>query len=78
MKKRPYYMPSYAIELCVLTGMRVGEVAPLEWSDITSDFIKVEKSKKLNRRTKTYFIDTSKTGKKRQLSQMKSDGFLRY
>ena len=30
----PYYMPNYAIELAMYTGMRVGEIAALHWSDI--------------------------------------------
>ena len=30
----PYYMPNYAIELSMYTGMRVGEIAALHWSDI--------------------------------------------
>lgn len=30
----PYYMPNYAIELSMYTGMRVGELSALHWSDI--------------------------------------------
>lgn len=30
----PYYMPDYAIELALMTGMRVGELAALRWNDI--------------------------------------------
>ena len=60
------YMPPYAIELCMLSGMRPGEVAPLEWSDITSQLIQVTKSKKYNRKTRTHYIDATKTGKRRQ------------
>lgn len=33
-KEYPYYMPNYAIELSMYTGMRVGEIAALHWSDI--------------------------------------------
>ena len=62
----PAYMPPYAIELCLLTGMRPGEVAPLMWTDVTPHLIQVTKSKKYNRKTKTHYIDTTKTGKKRQ------------
>ena len=65
-REEPAYMPPYAIELCMLSGMRPGEVAPLEWSDITSQLIQVTKSKKYNRKTKTHYIDATKTGKRRQ------------
>jgi integrase len=30
----PHYMPDYAIELALLTGMRVGEIVCIKWSDI--------------------------------------------
>lgn len=30
----PYYMPNYAIELSMYTGMRVGEISALHWSDV--------------------------------------------
>lgn len=30
----PYYMPNYAVELALYTGMRVGEIAALHWGDI--------------------------------------------
>ena len=33
-KENPYYMPNYCIELALYTGMRVGEIAALHWSDI--------------------------------------------
>lgn len=37
-----YYMPDYAIELALLTGMRVGEIAALHWSDIDNKHIHVD------------------------------------
>jgi len=40
----PLYMPDYAIELAQLTGMRVGELAALHWSDICPDFIHIDYS----------------------------------
>ena len=40
----PYYMPDYAIELAILTGMRVGELAALHWTDIDNDFIHIDYS----------------------------------
>lgn len=40
----PLYMPDYAIELAMLTGMRVGELSALHCSDIDNDFIHVDYS----------------------------------
>lgn len=33
-EEHPYYMPNYCIELAMYTGMRVGEIAALHWSDV--------------------------------------------
>ena len=41
-KKHPTYMPDYAIELAVLTGMRVGELAALKWSCIDDRHIHID------------------------------------
>lgn len=41
-KKHPKYTPNYAIELAILTGMRVGEIAALHWSDIDQDCIHID------------------------------------
>ncbi|MBO6147446.1 MAG: site-specific integrase [Lachnospiraceae bacterium] len=43
-KRHPKYMPNYAIELAILTGMRVGEISALHWSDIDEDCIHVDYS----------------------------------
>lgn len=43
-KDYPYYMPDYAIELAMLTGMRVGEIAALRWSAIDNGYIHVDES----------------------------------
>ena len=43
-QKYPYYMPDYAIELSTLTGMRVGELAALHWSDIDDEYIHIDYS----------------------------------
>lgn len=43
-KKNPLYLPNYAIELAMLTGMRVGELAALHWSDIRNGKIFIDYS----------------------------------
>lgn len=39
----PEYMPAWALELQILAGLRRGEIAPLEWSDIYDDAIHITK-----------------------------------
>ncbi len=41
-QKHPKYMPNYAIELAMCTGMRVGEISALRWTDIQDDGIHVD------------------------------------
>jgi len=62
----PSYMPRYAVELAMLTGMRAGELAPLMWTDVNRDCIRIDKSVKVNRRTNTHYIDKTKTKKARE------------
>jgi len=39
-KKKPYYIPAYALELQIIAGMRRGELPPLKWdTSITDEFI---------------------------------------
>lgn len=64
-KNQPEYIPSYAVELAILTGMRVGEIAALTWDSISKDGILIDKSEKYNRKTNTYFIDDTKNKKER-------------
>ncbi len=40
----PQYMPDYAIELALLTGMRVGELAALKWSCVDDIYIHIDYS----------------------------------
>lgn len=43
-QKNPAYLPSYALELVILMGLRRGEVAPLEWSNVCGDaYINISK-----------------------------------
>ena len=64
-QKNPEYIPAYAVEMAMLTGMRVGELSALRWDCITDTYILVDKSEKFDRITKEYFVDTTKNGKSR-------------
>lgn len=64
-EEHPEYIPAYAVQLAFFTGMRVGEIAALTWNDITEDGIIIDKSEKYNRKTKEYYIDSTKNGKER-------------
>lgn len=65
-EKDPSYMPTYAVELATLTGMRVAELSALKWDCIKEDYILIDKSEKQNRRTKQFFIDKTKNSKIRK------------
>lgn len=64
-EEHPSYIPTYAVQLAMLTGMRVGEIAALRWDCITKDSIIVDKSEKYDRIEKRYFIDSTKNGRTR-------------
>lgn len=59
----------YAIEFSMFTGMRVGELAALRWSDIDykNNVINVVNSEKMSRKTKEYVISCTKNGKERKI-----------
>lgn len=63
--KKPEYMPAYAIELAMLTGMRPGELAGLAWKNVYLDegFIRICMSEKFDRETGKYYIDSTKNKK---------------
>lgn len=42
--KKPSYIPAWALEMQILTGMRRGELPPLRWSDIHDDYIEIKRS----------------------------------
>jgi len=66
-KKNPKYMPNYAVEFAIYTGMRVGEISALKWSDVSSDYILIRDSEIYNRKSKDYALKgTTKTGKARR------------
>lgn len=62
---KPEYIPSYAVELAMFTGMRAGELAGLRWNRILYDkkIIVIDSSEKYDRATKQYYIDETKTHK---------------
>lgn len=60
---KPWYIPTYAVVLASLTGMRVGELSALRWEDIDNDRIMIRNSEKYNRKTKEYFISSTKNDK---------------
>lgn len=68
-QSHPEYIPTYAVHLAALTGMRVGEISALTWNNITQDYIIINQSEKCKRTSKgtpnEYFIDTTKNGKER-------------
>ena len=62
----PFYIPVLAVEFASLTAMRVGEVSALMWEDIGMNEIWIHRSEKFNRKTKEYFIDSTKNKKDRK------------
>lgn len=66
---QPNYIPSYAVELALLTGMRAGELAYLQWNHIKTKegYIDICGSQKLNQKTKEYYDSETKTHKTRRI-----------
>ena len=64
-KENPLYMPPYAIELAMYTGMRVGELSTLKWSDVDDICISINKSAKHNRLKNEFSVGKTKTKKSR-------------
>ena len=64
--RKPDYIPTYAVELATLTGMRVGELSALKWEDIHETYIFISKSEKYNRIEKKYYIDQTKNKEDRK------------
>ena len=65
----PYYMPDYAVLLALLTGMRVGELAALRWSDIANGYINIDFAERrivLDDGSKTLIIGEPKNKKHRK------------
>ena len=66
-EKKPDYIPTYAVEFASISGFRVGEISALMWKDIRNGVIHVDKSEKYNRKTKEYWIDSTKNEKERDV-----------
>ena len=52
-KKKPAYLPAYALEMQIIMALRRGEVPPLEWDDIDDSFIQINKEQITVKKTKT-------------------------
>ena len=58
------FIVNCAVELSLYTGMRVGELAALDWNKhIKEDYIIIEDSEKYDRETKQFYISTTKNDK---------------
>lgn len=66
-EENPRYIPTYAVRLAIFTGMRTGELAGLTWNccDFTKKEITICQSLKKNRKTKEYYMASTKTNKTR-------------
>lgn len=67
INRRPSYIYPYGVQLSILTGMRVGEIAGLRWKHINNGLIKVCESEKYDVVERKYYQDTTKTGKIRYI-----------
>lgn len=66
----PLYMADYAIEICIYTGLRVGEVAALRWDCIKSEELYIKQSEhRIDHEdsASTYEIGATKNGKERRI-----------
>lgn len=59
-QKKPYYMPTYAVELAMLTGMRAGELSALRWNRITDEYVIIDSSEKTNPKKNEFTVEGTK------------------
>lgn len=67
----PLYMADYAIEICIHTGLRVGEVAALRWDCIADGELRICQSEHRGNNgngASTYEIGATKNGKERRIA----------
>lgn len=64
-RENPSYIPTYAVHLASLTGMRVGEISALSWDNIFDSYILIDKSEIYDRIEKKYYVGRTKNGKER-------------
>ena len=67
INRKPSYIYPYGVQLALLTGMRVGEIAGLRWRHIRDGLIKVCESEKYDVVEKEYHQSVTKTGKIRYI-----------
>ena len=60
--EKPNYIPSYAVELSLYTGMRVGELSGLKWEDIDTEhgIMVIRHSEKYDRKTNEHYVSLPK------------------
>lgn len=54
--QKPGYIPAYALELQIIMGLRRGEVAPMMWSDISGNSIRISKEQITDKSNKDLVI----------------------
>lgn len=69
LTREPHYLPDYGILIAQYTGMRVGEIAALQWSDIQNGCIQVTRSMRrvITDNGQTVEIGDTKNGKHRAI-----------
>lgn len=72
-QEQPWYIPTYAVHLASLTGMRVGELSALKWDCVKDNYILINKSEKYDRKNERYIVDKTKTMKENSLLLQKSN-----
>lgn len=70
---KPHYMPTYAVELSILTGMRVGEMAALTWDSIKDDMIIIDKEEIFDRLNNTYYVASYTKNRKPRIIPITSE-----
>ena len=68
-QKKPWYIPPYATEMAMLTGMRNGELGGLQWKNVDMDggILHVCQSRKFDEKARRYFISDTKNGIHREI-----------